>query len=70
MRTFKERFRWLGSMPSQTEMNCLLLEMVAAQTDLLQEMRDELRAIREAAETEAVEDAEPNPFQTLNGPSQ
>lgn len=70
MRTFKEKFQWLGHLPSQNEMNRLLLEMVAAQTDLLQEMRDELRAIREATETEAVDDADPNPFQTLNGPSQ
>lgn len=42
----------------------------ALKLQLLVEILDELRSIREAAETEAVEDAEPDPYQTLNGPSQ
>lgn len=36
--------------------------------EVLRAILGELQAIREATETEAVEDAEPNPFQTLNGP--
>lgn len=40
-----------------------------ATLDLLIEILLELQAIRHATETEAVEDAEPDPFQTLNGPS-
>lgn len=35
--------------------------------DLLKQVLAELQAIRQATETEAVEDAD-DPFQTLNGP--
>lgn len=41
----------------------------ALNLSLLVEILDELRAIREATETEAVEDAEPDWRQTLNGPA-
>lgn len=35
---------------------------------LLNEIWEELMAIRQATESEAGEDSEPDPFQTLNGP--
>ncbi len=36
--------------------------------ELLRQILSELQAIRQATETETVEDSDPDPFQTLNGP--
>lgn len=46
-----------------------ILQLLAHQTDVLEDIRTELVTMRLATETEALEDAEPDPFQTLNGPS-
>lgn len=47
----------------------LILDLLMQQVELLNDIRHELKAIREATEAQAVEDDEPDPFQTLNGPS-
>lgn len=48
----------------------LILDLLMQQVELLNAIRHELKAIRESTEAQAIEDDEPDPFQTLNGPSQ
>lgn len=47
----------------------LILDLLMQQVELLNDIRHELKAIRESTEAQAVEDDEPDSFQTLNGPS-
>lgn len=53
-----------------TTFECHMLIQQASTMELLGMIRDELTAIREATEqaNESDPDAEPGPFQTLNGP--